>query len=249
MNNTSTTEGSLILSNDCANLIRRDPAIRFWTSISWYVYTCVITVHFCGIVGNVLCLMAFYQQVKLGEAYYNQLTVMISDTLANVSNILFQAAYVYLGIYTNSAVKSIQTSWTLLTILTQGYPTGQTIGTATLLILIFASIERCYAMYKPFEYAAISSMNKKKIPLLIGIVGYGIAACASFHSHFVWKVQWNEKNQIYIVFSDKAYESRLIVRILSFLLLVLRFSCLFIMVGLTVVISRKYRELHIKMLI
>ena len=108
-------------TSSCLYLLAHDPTVQFWDSLNWYVFTLIIFVHVFGIIGNVICLLAFIKQVKDGQPYYQQLSVIVCDTANCVANIIAQSGYIYLKLYSNEAPKFIQTSFVFIKLIHNSY--------------------------------------------------------------------------------------------------------------------------------
>ncbi len=110
------------------------PSYIFWRSIGWYVYTVVQVIYVFGMVGNIVSLLAFKKQSKAGQGYYHQLSIIVSDILNIICNVVAECGYIYLYVYDLAAPDFIQRTHFLL-FFAWAYPFADMAATGSLIIM------------------------------------------------------------------------------------------------------------------
>ncbi len=195
-----------------------------------------MVVYFFGLIGNVLSLLAFKKQSKVSHSYYHQLSIIVSDILNIVMDVLGQVGYVYLKVWDGAAPAFIQRT-PLLLFFTLQYSLSDMAATASLIIMVGMCFDRLYALYHPDKY---DLWPHKGMAVGLFFLAYTIGSLTNLQEALNKTIVWNNGTDSYQFIQDH------VIRTHPFSVFMSQFQqvlCLFFLACLLiciVLISRKY---------
>ncbi len=212
----------------------------FWQSIGWYVYTVVQVIYVFGMLGNIVSLLAFKKQLKqTGCGYYHQLSIIISDMVNIICNVVAECGYVYLSVYDPPAAGFIQNA-PLFLLFVWAYNFADMAATGSLIIMNGACLDRLYALYKPMKYP---HLPQKRMAVALFGFAYSIGILTNLQDCIAKKIVWRDSKDSYVVFYDTEILSMPFVIFLSTFLIIMRGVLLVSLFLLVILVSRKYSSI------